>query len=99
MTELTIQKPTENMCDEARGFIMGLDLNMRKWKDMNYHLGMGGYSNLPYIQEQAEKNPNGHITKWDVADCIWQLMVRAHPVPTPDLPSEYSLPVATPEQK
>lgn len=77
-------KPTEAMCDEARGFIMGLDLGVRKWRAMQGHLAAGGYSSLPYIMEQCANNPDGHITKWDVADCIWQLMARALPVPTPE---------------
>ena len=71
---LTMTKPTEEMCDRARGFIMGLDLNMRTWEKMANHLRNGGYPTLTYITAKALHFPEGHITKWDVADCIYQLM-------------------------
>jgi len=67
-------EPTEAMCDMARGFIMGLDLNIRTWKPMADHLKMGGYWTTTYINKKAKSDPTGHITKWDVAYCIWQLM-------------------------
>lgn len=66
--------PSEAMCDKARGFIMGLDLNIRTWGAMQRHLDMSGYPTLDYIKNKAIKAPDGHITKWDVADCIYQLM-------------------------
>lgn len=66
-------EPTEAMCDNARGFIAGLD-QRRDWKTMQKHLSFGGYATLPYIEQQAKENPDGHITKWDIADCIYQLM-------------------------
>lgn len=69
-----IAKPTEEMCDRARGFIMGLDLNMRTWGAMQKHLDMGGWPTLRYIRDKALEEPSCHITKWDVADCIYQLM-------------------------
>lgn len=71
--------PTEEMCSAARGFIMGLDLGIRTWAAMQKHLMAGGYKTLPYIKEMASTNPTGHITKWDVADCIWQLMESEKP--------------------
>ncbi len=66
--------PSEAMCDKARGFIMGLDLGCRKWAEMKSHLEAGGYNSIPRINTQAEINPKGHITKWDVAECIFVLM-------------------------
>ena len=60
----------------ARGFIIGLDLCYRKWGDMQRHLDLGGYPSLPRIREMAEKDPKGHITKWDVAECIYMLMTQ-----------------------
>lgn len=78
-----LEKPTEGMCKEARGFILGLDMNIWNWQDMEKHLDRGGYSCIPYIREMAAHGQGGHITKWDVADCIWQLMARAHPIPAP----------------
>lgn len=75
--------PTEQMCDGARGFILGLDLNCRRFGLMNDHLNNGGYDNLQYIIDRANNSPSMHITKWDIADCIWQLMIRYMPVPTP----------------
>lgn len=69
-----ISKPTEEMCTRARGFIMGLDLGYRKWGKMQSHLDMGGYPTLYYIKQKAKHEPTGHITKWDVADCIYRLM-------------------------
>jgi hypothetical protein len=79
-----VEKPTEAMCDGARGFIMGLDLNCRTFGAMEKHLDLGGYDCLPYIRQKAKETPKAHITKWDVADCIWQLMQQYHPVPTPE---------------
>jgi len=67
------EKPTEAMCDNARGFILGLEMR-RNWITMQNHLEAGGYNTLPYIQEKAKQDPYGHITKWDIADCIYQLM-------------------------
>jgi hypothetical protein len=81
------EKPTEAMCDAARGFIMGLDLNIRTWKAMQIHLNRGGYPTLSYIQTKAISEPSGHITKWDVADCIYQLMqtkAALSAAPSPD---------------
>lgn len=68
--------PTEAMCDQARGFIMGIDLGCRTWGAMQRHLNMGGYPSLPRIHEMAETDPKGHITKWDVAECIFMLMTQ-----------------------
>lgn len=73
-SERESSKPTEGMCDRARGFIMGLDLNLRTWGAMQKHLDMCGAETLYYIRDKAHTDPKGHITKWDVADCIYQLM-------------------------
>lgn len=73
-----ITKPTEAMCDAARGFIMGLDLGIRNWGDMRKHLERSGHPTIPYIIEMAEEGAGGHITKWDVADCIFQLMMTVY---------------------
>jgi hypothetical protein len=66
--------PTATMCDRARGFILGLDLSARTWGAMQKHLDLGGYPSLPRIRQMAADDPNGHITKWDVAECIYMLM-------------------------
>ena len=66
--------PTEAMCDRARGFIMGLDLNCRTWAKMWSHLQSGSYPCPPHFREKAASDPSGHITKWDVAECIYMLM-------------------------
>ncbi len=68
------KKPTEEMCNRARGFIMGLDLNIRTWGAMQKHLDMGRYPTTYYIKKMAMDAREGHITKWDVADCIYCLM-------------------------
>jgi hypothetical protein len=72
--ESRVGTPSEAMCDRARGFIMGLDLGVRSWLAMKEHLDYGGYPSIPRIDTQAEINPRGHITKWDVAECIYVLM-------------------------
>lgn len=73
--DLTIQAPTEAMCNRARGFIMGLDLvHPRNWLNMHEHLEAGGYPTLWSITDKAKHQPTGHITKWDVAECIYLLM-------------------------
>lgn len=69
-------KPTEEMCDNTRGFISGVQLACVSWLRMSNHLRRGGYKTLPHIEENAKSDPNGHITKWDIADCIYQLMVQ-----------------------
>jgi hypothetical protein len=68
-------EPTEAMCRRARGFIMGLDLGYRTWLEMHNHLTLGGYPTLPRIAKLAETDSKGHITKWDVAECIYMLMI------------------------
>jgi len=68
-------EPSEEMCKRARGFIMGLDLSQRTWGAMRNHLQRGGYPTLPSITRKAEECCDGHITKWDVAECIYMLMV------------------------
>jgi hypothetical protein len=70
-TEPMTEKPTEAMCDRARGFILGLDLGIRTFEEMREHLDNGGYPTLDSITN----HPGGHITKWDVAECIFRLMV------------------------
>ncbi len=82
-----LELPTEAMCDEARGFILGLDMGIRDFAAMEEHLDAGGYSCLPYIRENAARGKGHHITKWDVADCIWKLMDRARPVPVEPQPA------------
>lgn len=77
--EIPVIKPTEDMCTAARGFILGLDIGIRNWGDMRKHLERGGSPTIPYIIEMAEEGAGGHITKWDVADCIFQLMMTAAP--------------------
>lgn len=69
-----VDEPTEEMCRRARGFIMGLDLGCRKWGAMQKHLDRGGYPTLPRIRENAREYPTDHITKWDVAECVYLLM-------------------------
>jgi hypothetical protein len=43
MQTAVVSEASEEMCAEARGFIMGLDLGYRKWDAMKTHLAMGGY--------------------------------------------------------
>lgn len=69
-----VTKPMEAMCDRARGFIIGLDLGYRTWEEMDTHLDLGGYPTLLSISHRAQIDPQGHITKWDVAQCIYLLM-------------------------
>lgn len=63
--------PTEAMCDKARWFILARDANIHTW---------GGLSRcvygrtIPYIEDKIKNDPLGHITKWDVAHCIYELM-------------------------
>ena len=73
-----VKEPTEAMCDRARGFIMGLDLGYRTWEEMDTHLDLGGYPSLWSISDRAQIDPQGHITKWDVAQCIYLLMNGDH---------------------
>lgn len=72
--EIGVAIPTEGMCQNARGFILGLDLDIRTWGAMKKHLDMGGYLSCPRIDTQAKINAKGHISKWDVAECIYVLM-------------------------
>lgn len=69
-----VSLPTEAMCDNARGFIMGMDIGCRTWGAMQKHLDMGDYKTHPDICRFSENNPTGHITKWDCAHYIYQLM-------------------------
>lgn len=81
-----VAEPTEAMCDAARPFIVGLDMNIRNFGDMRLHLDRGGNPVLPYIKDMAEQSGDAHITKWDVADCIFQYMMTARShlsTPTP----------------
>lgn len=73
VTQKEMGLPTEQMCDAARGFIMGLDMQIRTWGPMRKHLRLGAYPTIDYIEQQPE---DGHITKWDIAHCIWLLMEK-----------------------
>lgn len=70
-----MHEATEKMCDAARWFILARDAGVSKWDDLERCI----YERptIPYIEKQMADNPTGHITKWDVADCIYQLMEQA----------------------
>jgi hypothetical protein len=67
--------PTEAICDEARWFILARDAGITTWSGLLPSIP--SRPTIPYIEEQIAKNPSGHITKWDVADCVYQLMATA----------------------
>jgi hypothetical protein len=73
------QIPTEAMCDAARAFILKLDMGIRNFCDMRRALERSGNPILPYIAERAKDGQGAHITKWDIADIIWQYMAAALP--------------------
>jgi|GEM_PF-6982919 len=66
--KVAVSAPNEKMCDAARAFILGLDIQIRTYEDMRKHLARGGNAIPDWMPE------SGHITKWDVADCIYRLM-------------------------
>lgn len=66
--KVAVSPPDDVMCDAARGFILGLDMNIRTFEGMRKHIeGLG-----EPIPEWMP--PDGHITKWDIAQCIYNLM-------------------------
>lgn len=66
--------PTDEMCDAARGFILGFNVGIHHYDKMREHLRMGGYGVPDWMLERE-----GHITKWEKAECIWRLMSAAQP--------------------
>lgn len=69
---MTSIQPTEAMCDAARWFILARDAGITKWGKLE--VSIPERPTIPYIEEKIKNDPQGHITKWDVADCIYQLM-------------------------
>lgn len=66
--KIAVSAPDDAMCDAARGFILGLDMSVRTFEGMRKHLEALGEP-IPYWMPDT-----GHITKWDVAQCIYNLM-------------------------
>lgn len=64
--------PTEKMCDAARWFILARDAGIHTWGGLTP--GIPKRQTIKYIEDKISSEPAGHITKWDVADCIYQLM-------------------------
>ena len=67
--------PTETMCDAARWFILARDSGIIKWGKLEPAIPKR--PTIKYIEDKIASDPAGHITKWDVADCIYQLMKAA----------------------
>jgi len=68
-----MMEPNETMCDAARWFILARDSNIYTWGGLTRCVD----KTIPWIQEQMDKNPTGHITKWDFAEGIYRLMEHA----------------------
>lgn len=73
----TADEVTEEMCYRARGFILGLQLEIRNWGEMQNHLDSGGYFTCKFIQDAAREAPQEHISKENIARCIYMLMTGA----------------------
>lgn len=71
---MTPNPATEKMCDAVRYFIMGRDRNICTWAGMKEHLDECGSRIHPRIEEYARNYPKAFITKWDVAEIIYDLM-------------------------
>jgi len=65
-----VDVPTEEMCDAARWFILARDSNIHTWGGLSRCID----TTIPYIAEKMRNDPQGHITKWDFADCVYRLM-------------------------
>lgn len=65
-----ISEPTEAMCDRARWFILARDSNIYTWGGLTRCVD----KTIPYIEEKMRNDPQGHITKWDFAECVYRLM-------------------------
>ena len=75
----TDEFPTEEMCDAAREFLMGMEVGIKDYAKMIVH-----FQNLGTPIPKWMECRTGHLTKWDKADCIWRLMAVALPAkPTP----------------
>lgn len=72
-SDLTIQLPTEKMCDAARWFILARDANIYTWGGLSRCID----KTIPHIQEKIDNRPTEHITKWDFAECVYMLMDHA----------------------
>lgn len=62
--------PTETMCDAARWFILARDAGITTWGK----LSVAGRTKIAYIEDKIKSDPEGHITKWDFAECVYRLM-------------------------
>jgi hypothetical protein len=68
--------PSEEMCDAARDFIMGLEAGIKNFEAMCAYLKHVG-GGAPDWMSRDER----HITKWDKAECIYRLMDARRPTP------------------
>jgi len=61
--------PSEEVCDAARSFLLGLEIGFNTYESMIKHLTLSrGYA------PDWMKGRTGHLTKWDKAECIFKLM-------------------------
>lgn len=63
-------EPTEAMCDKARNFLLGMEIGLKTYEHMIVHLERCGDKIPAWMKKE------GHLTKWDKADCIYRLMTQ-----------------------
>lgn len=66
-----MHSPTEEMCDGARQFLLGMEIGIKDYAGIKDHFNRGGFVIPKWLSERK-----GHLTKWDKADCIWRLMAE-----------------------
>lgn len=65
-------EPTEAMCDSARSFLLSMEIGIKSYEGMRENFERLGEEVPAWMRDRE-----GHLTKWDKADCIWRLMASA----------------------
>lgn len=74
--EEKMNKATEAMCDAARPFIIGMEIGIKTFEFMKDHLEEYEVEIPHRIVVMAKDYPKSHITKWDKAEIIYDLMEK-----------------------